>query len=82
MSELSLEMSEKFDKDDADFIRSELNKYLMVSEPSIVFRRSADPSLTSFIELVGNVYAWLPIKEAATVFLMRLDVSGSWHDMG
>ena len=72
MSELSLEMSEKFDKDDAEFIRSELNQYLMVSEPSIVFRRSADPSLTSFIELVGNVYAWLPIKEAATVFLSRL----------
>ena len=55
MSELSLEMSEKFDKDDADFIRSELNKYLMVSEPSIVFRRSADPTLISFIELAGEV---------------------------
>ena len=72
MSELSLEMPEKFDKDDAEFIQSELNQYLTVSEPSIVFRRSADPSLTSFIELVGNVYAWLPIKEAATVFLLRL----------
>ena len=62
ISELSLTMTEKFTRDDYEFVRFELNQYLKVSKPTILFRRPADPTLISFIELVGNVNAWLPIK--------------------
>ena len=72
MSELSLEMTEKFIRNDYEFVRSELNQYLNVRKPTILFRKSADPTLISFIELAGEVVAWMPIKAAATVFLSRL----------
>ena len=72
MSELSLEMTEKFIRNDYESVRSELNQYLNVRKPTILFRRSADPTLISFIELMGEVVAWMPIKAAATVFLSRL----------
>ena len=72
MSELSLEMTEKFIRSDYEFVRPELNQYLNVRKPTILFRRSADPTLISFIELAGEVVAWMPIKAAATVYLSRL----------
>ena len=41
MSELTLELSEKF-RDEADDIRAELSKHLKVGQPLLTFRRSAD----------------------------------------
>ena len=68
MSELYLELSEKF-RDEAAGIRDELSKHLKVGRPSIVFRRSADPTLPSFIQLLGGVLAWKVIYPPAKAFL-------------
>ena len=68
MSELYLELSEKF-RDEADSIRAGLSKHLKVGQPSIVFRKSADPSLPSYIQLLGDAGAWQVLRAAAVVFL-------------
>ncbi len=68
MSELYLELSEKF-RDEAAGIRDELSKHLKVGRPSIVFRRSADPTLPSYIQLLGDAGAWQVLHAAAVVFL-------------
>ena len=68
MSDLSLELSEKF-RDEADGIQAELSKHLKVGRPSIVFRRSADPTLPSFIQLLGDAGAWQVLHAAAVAGL-------------
>ena len=70
MSELNLALTEKFGADNAAAIRAELSEYLKVSEPRFIIMRSADPP--SFIQLLGDVLAWLPLKAAATVYLSTL----------
>ena len=67
MSDLSLELSEKF-RDEADGIQAELSKHLKVGQPSISIRRSADPTLPSFIQLLGDAGAWQVLRAAAVVF--------------
>ena len=67
MSELKLELTKKFD---AGAIRAELNEYLKVSEPTLMFFKSADPP--SIIKLLGDVVAWLPLSAPATVYLSTL----------
>ena len=70
MSELNLELTEKFDAENAAAIRAELSKYLKVSEPRFISMRSADPP--SFLQLLGDVSAWLPLKAAVAVYLSTL----------
>ena len=71
MSELDLRLSEKF-YGEAAGIRAELSKHVKVGRPSIVFRQSADPTLTSLVQLLGDATAWLPLKAAAAVYLGTL----------
>ena len=71
MSELYLEVSEKF-YDEADSIRAELSKHLKVSQPSHAFRKSADPSQASLIQLLGEAEVWLALKAAAALYLGTL----------
>ena len=63
MSELKLLLSEKFD---AKAIRAELSEHLKISEPQVLFFKSADPP--SVIQLLGDPWAWLPISAAAVFF--------------
>ena len=71
MSELYLELSEKF-RDEADGIRAELSKHLKIGQPSISIRRSADPTLPSFIQLLGGFLAWKVLYPPAKAFLETL----------
>ena len=69
MSELNLVLTEKFSAQ-ANDIRSALSTHLKVGQPQIYFMRSVDPP--SFIQLLGEVVAWLPLKVAAMVYLSTL----------
>ena len=71
MSELYLVLSEKFHHE-GDSIRAELSKHLKVGQPRMVSLCSADPSLPSFINLLGDVPTWLPLYAAATAYLATL----------
>ena len=66
MSELNLTLTEKFSAQ-ANDIRSALSTHLKVSQPQICFMRSVDPP--SFIQLLGDVAAWLPLYLPAKSFL-------------
>ena len=68
MSELSLEMSEKF-SDEADGIQAELSNHLDVSEPNVWFHMGDPPS---YVQLLGDAMAWLPLSAPATVYLTTL----------
>ena len=70
MSELNLKLTEKFDPENAAAIRAELSEYLKVSEPHFIIMRSVDPP--SFVQILGDASAWLPLKAAATVYLATL----------
>ena len=72
MLELNLTLSEKFNMDYAENIQADLSKYLKVSKPNIMFLRSADPTLTSFVQLLGDVKVWLPLGTAAAAYLSTL----------
>ena len=72
MLELNLVLSEKFNKDDAEAIQADLSKYLKVGKPKIMFRRSADPTLTAFIQLLGDAAVWLPLALVAKTYLSTL----------
>ncbi len=72
MTELNLELSERFDKEDAETMRVALSEHLVVGKPSFIFRRSAGTDLASFIQLLGDLAAWLPLSAAATVYLSTL----------
>lgn len=64
MSELNLEVSERFTERDANSIRTALSQHLQVSKPVFLFRRSIDPLST--ILLLGAVAAWqILVKPAA-----------------
>ena len=71
MSELTLELSEKF-RDEADDIRAELSKHLKVGQPLLTFRRSADLTLPSLITLLGGFLAWKVLYPPAKAFLETL----------
>lgn len=66
MSELSLELSEKFTEADASAIRAALNRHLGVREPTWRYRRSVDPP--SIIQLLGAVAAWQVLVKPAAAF--------------
>ena len=72
MSELNLVLSEKFDTDDAEAILAELSEHLKVGEHRFLLRKSADPTLVSVVQLLGDVAAWLPLSAAATVYFSAL----------
>ena len=65
MSELILTISEQ--SDDARTLHAALNRYLDVSEPRFAFQGATSPP--SFIQLLGDVAAWLPLSAAATIYL-------------
>lgn len=70
---ISLTLTKKFCHPvNAEAIRTELNKYLMVDRPMYHFQKSADPALSSFIQLLGEVALWSPLVIAATVYLKTL----------
>ena len=58
--------------ENAEAIRTELNKYLMVDRPMYHFQESVDPAQPSFIQLLGEVALWSPLVIAATVYLKTL----------
>ena len=68
MSELNLALT--FDAKKAEAIRAELSEHLQVSEPRSIILQSADPP--SFLQLLGDASAWLPLKAAAAVYLSTL----------
>ena len=70
MSELNLALTEKFDPENAAAIRAELSEYLKVGEPRFIIMKSVDPP--SFLQLLGDVSAWVPLTAAATVYLLTL----------
>ncbi len=72
MLELNLTLSEKFNMDDAEAIQADLSRYLKVGKPNIMFRRSADPTLTAFVQLLGDAKVWLPLGAAAAAYLSTL----------
>ena len=67
MSELELTLTREFD---AEAVRSKLGEYLRVSEPKILFLRSAEPP--AILQLLGDALAWLPLKAAGAVYLSTL----------
>ena len=69
MSELNLALTYKFAAN-AEAIRAELSEYLKVSEPRSNIAQSVDPP--SFLQLLGDASAWLPLKAAAAVYLSTL----------
>ena len=69
MSELTLELSDKF-RDEADDIRAELSKHLKVGRPILTFRKSADPTL--LITLLGSFLAWKVLYPPVKAFLEAL----------
>ena len=71
MSELYLEMSEKF-SDEADGIQAELSTHLDVGEPNVWFHAWADPNPPSYVQLLGDAMAWLPLYAAAAAYLTTL----------
>ena len=71
-SELSIVISEKFQTQDAAFLRARIGEHLTVGEPRFLFRKSADPSLTSILQILGDAAAWLPLRISATVFLSTI----------
>ena len=71
MSELILGLSEKHHHK-ADGIRAELSKHLKVGRPNLLSHFSADPALPSFIQILGDAVAWLPLYAAATAYLAAL----------
>ena len=70
MSELSLILSRKLPA--VDDIRAELSKHLKVGQPRYFALMSADPALPSFVQLLGDAMAWLPLYAAATAYLATL----------
>ena len=83
MSELYLELSEQF-YEEAEGICVELSKHLEVRRPIFVFRRAAAPTLPSFIQLLGDVAAWLPLSLAAKAFLAPVGnraAEAPWENM-
>ena len=70
MAELKLSVLGKFDPENAVAIRADLSKHLRVSEPVFGGMKAADPP--SFLQLLGDVTAWLPLKAAATIYLITL----------
>lgn len=72
ISELNLILSERFDTEDANPVRAALNKHLSLGQPQLYVRRSAEPALISFIQLVGDAADWLPLKAAAAVYFSTL----------
>lgn len=72
MLELNLTLSEKFNMDDAENLQSDLSKHLKVGKPKIMFRRAADPTLTAFVQLLGDAKVWLPLGAAAAAYLSTL----------
>lgn len=70
MSELSLILSRKLPE--ADDIRAELSKHLKVGQPGYLALMSADPAQPSFVKLLGDAVAWLPLYAAATAYLATL----------
>lgn len=70
MSELDLRLSEKF-YGEAAGIRAELSKHVKVGQPRFfALFSSADPP--SFVQLLGDATAWLPLKAAAAIYLGTL----------
>ena len=76
MSELNLILSECFDTEDAAAVHAALNEHLSLGQPQPFIRRSADPTLISFIQLVGDAAAWLPLAAASTFFVSYLSTLG------
>ena len=58
-SELSLILSERFDTKGTDAVRAALSEHLPVGQPRFCMRLSAEPALTSFIQIVDNARASL-----------------------
>ena len=69
---MQLELSLEFLRygDEAEKIRSELNKHLSVDQFQYVGHRSAEAS--SIIRLFGEFADWLPLYAAASIYLGRL----------
>lgn len=72
MPELNLVMSEKFGTSDAAIIRARIAEHLRVGEPQFLLRKSADATLTSIIQVLGDAAAWLPLPVPATIFLSTI----------
>ena len=70
MSELKLTVTERFQPENVAAIRAGLSKHLRVSEPVTIYLRSDDPP--SFLRLLGDFAAWLPLAAPATVYLSTL----------
>ena len=69
MSELYLELTVEFN-DQADEIQAELSNHLDVSEPTVWAYMASDPLV--YIQLLGDVVAWLPLYAPATVYFTTL----------
>ena len=72
MSKLDLTLLERFDAEDADALCAALSEHLALGQPRYFIYRSADPTLTSVIQLVGAAAAWLPLAAPAAVYLSTL----------
>ena len=66
VSELILELTEKFTEADAPVLRAALNRHLRVREPVRQYRFSIDPP--SVIQLLGAVAAWQVLVKPAAEF--------------
>ena len=83
MSKLDIVLSEKFSTQDGDELSSTLSEHLAIGDTNRLFRKSADPSLTSLIQLIGDATAWLLLSAPAMVYLTVLakhagDASWDW----
>ena len=69
---LNLVLSERFGSQDAQELRHALDEHLTIGETSYLVRKSADPSLTSLIQLIGDAGAWLALSAPAAVYVSVL----------
>jgi hypothetical protein len=69
MSKLELSVTEGIDPREAEALSRKLRMYLNVDEPYTIFRKSADPSLSQYIQIIGEVGQWSVLFYAAKILL-------------
>ena len=72
MAEVKLVFSDGFDTGLAETAKARLGAHLNIKGPRFYLRKSADPGLSQFIQLIGDVTSWLPLKAAAAVYFGAL----------
>jgi hypothetical protein len=69
MSNLELNVTEGIDPHEAEALARQLRAYFVVDGPYTLFRKSADPSLPQFIQIIGDAAQWFVLCYAAKIFL-------------